>query len=209
MKCFFRMPALGWCAVLAVLSAQPGQAQIGIAAGLNFERLGDIEATDRTATWDKATGYHVGIFVDLGGGIVSVRPGVYLRDFGDVKLRDESNERTFDLNLIEVPLDIRVSATSAAVRPYLLVGPVLGLPRSSNVQLDESLRTVTVWGNAGLGLDIPVPGLRLSLSPELRFAVGVNRLIKSGNEIDIGATNFIADEVSRQSAVMLRLGLRF
>jgi len=60
--------------VLMVCSApRESHAQLGVAAGLNFDRLSDIDAGSRSATFDNATGYHVGVFYDLGLGPPGVR----------------------------------------------------------------------------------------------------------------------------------------
>ncbi|NNE35295.1 MAG: outer membrane beta-barrel protein [Rhodothermales bacterium] len=204
------MRTLVLCALIAstVCFVPSVSAQVGVAAGLNFENLGDIQATSRRATFDNSTGYHIGIYFDLGGGKVSLRPGLFYRDAGDVVLSEGLQESVFDLSTIEVPLDVRVKLVpSSVVSPYVLGGPVVAFASSSDDGFNDAVRNLLLSANAGIGIDLAMGSI--VLSPELRFAFSVNRWLEENRTIRVGGATISSDEVSRQSAVMLRLGLSF
>ena len=208
----FRKRMLSVNIVLLVLAfgfVGPASAQFGFSAGLNFDKLGDVKTGDRKATFDNATGYHVGLFFDLGAGIVSVRPGVFLHRFGDVVVVEDALTTKFDLNSIEVPIDVRIRALSVpAVRPYVLVGPVFSFASSNDAAFNDALRELTMSGNVGGGLELTLPGTDVTLYPEVRFSIGLMSLLEEGKEINIGGSTIVADEASSLQTVMLRLSLR-
>ncbi len=192
--------------LMALMSfANTAQAQLGVAAGLNFEDLSDISG-DREATFDNANGYHVGVFYDLGAGPIALRVGAFFRDVGDVELTLDGVEDAFDLRMVDVPVDLRFNLTATPIiSPYVMVGPVLSFPSSGNDEYDNVLADVSVSGNVGVGLAISLGSLRLY--PELRYAIGVSRFMK--DNFSIGSVAFEADEMQRQNSVMLRLGIGF
>lgn len=180
-------------------------AQLGVAAGLNFDNFSDISG-DRQATFDNANGYHVGVFYDLGAGPIGLRVGAFYRDVGDVDLTLDGVDDAFDLTMIDVPIDVRFNLTATPIiRPYLTAGPVLSFPSSGVEDYDNALADVSVSGNVGAGLAISLGGLRLF--PEVRYAIGVSRFMK--DSFSIGSVDFEANDVQRQNSVMLRLGIGF
>lgn len=179
--------------------------QLGLAAGLNFETMSDISG-NREATFDNASGYHVGVFYNMGAGPVGLRIGAYYRDIADMELDTDGVVDAFDLTLIDVPLDLRFNLTATPfIRPYLLAGPVLSFPSSTDSDYDEALEKVSVSGNVGAGLAITVAGV--TLFPEVRYAIGVSRFMK--DKFQVGGFEFDSDEAQRQNSVMVRLGIGF
>ncbi len=192
---------------LAVLLWMPTTsfAQLGIAAGLNFESMSDITG-NREATFDNASGYHVGVFYDLGAGPVGLRIGAFYREVPDVQLDTAGIVDAFDLTLVDVPVDLRFNLTATPViRPYLLAGPVFSFPSSSNSEYDEAFEQVSVAGNVGGGVAISLGGI--TLFPEIRYAIGVTRFMK--DKFQIGGFEFDSGEAQRQNSVMIRLGVGF
>lgn len=203
------------CALLALVLALPqrAHAQLGIAAGLNFEDFSDIDAGDRNATVDNASGYHVGLFFDLAVGPVALRPGLFYRtvngvnfefdpsldDFMPGSLSDE-----FDLNLIEVPIDVRFRfAALPLIAPYLTAGPVLTFASSDNEAIDERLQDLSVSADIGVGVELNLIGVRLF--PEIRYSIGVTRFL---DEYEFGDTTIGAtSDEQRLNTVMVRLGV--
>lgn len=208
-----RYPTLAGVALIVVASfvlAPSANAQFGIAAGANFEDLGDLTASDGRASFDQATGYHIGLFFNLGAGRFSVQPGVFMRDFGDVTIVEEGRFRTFSLTSIEIPVDIRIRLLPGrAVAPFVFAGPVVGFATTTDDSFEDVLRDLTISANVGGGIEIDVPSAGITLIPEVRFARSVTRFFEEGTAFDIAGVDFTATEVSAQQAVMLRLGLRF
>ncbi len=193
--------------LLAVLFWTPANsfAQLGIAAGLNFESMSDISG-NRDATFENASGYHVGLFYNMGAGPVGLRIGAYYRDVADVEIDRAGVVDAFDLTMIDVPIDLRFNLTATPlIRLYLFAGPVLSFPSSGNAEYDDALEKVSVAGNVGAGIAISVGGI--TLYPEFRYAIGVSRFMK--DKFEIGGFEFDSDEAQRQNSVMLRLGIGF
>lgn len=194
---FFTIVLLG----LAV-SAQPAQAQLGITGGLNFNNLGDIEGS--SATFENSTGYHFGAFVDFGLGPVDVRPAVIYHKIGTY----EVNAENFDLNAIEVPIDLRFSVLpTPIVSPYLLAAPVLTFPQGED-EFEDGVEDLSLTADIGAGLSFSLPGVGLTLMPELRYGIGVTNYLKDDFEV-LGADINPESSDQRLSKVMLRLNVRF
>lgn len=191
-----------------LVGARPASAQLGVAAGLNFESFNDLDFGNSEATFDNATGYHAGVFYDIGAGVASVRLGVFYRDIGEVAVTVSGGgpEYLVDLNMIDIPVDVRFNLTTTpAVRPYLLVGPVFSFPNSGDDTFGDELEAVTVAGTIGAGVMINAGAVKLY--PELRYGIGVSRFMK--DEFDIAGTTFTSDNSQRLNTVMLRLGVGF
>ena len=192
--------------LLALLwSPQSSFAQLGVAAGLNFDTMSDISG-NREATFENATGYHVGLFYNIGMGPVGLRIGGFYRDISGLETDLAGASDAFDLTMIDVPIDLRFNLTATPlIRPYLLAGPVFSFPSSSDPEYDEALEQVSVSGNVGGGLAISVGAI--TLFPEIRYVIGVSRFMK--DKFEIGGFEFDSDEAQRQNSVMLRLGIGF
>lgn len=186
-----------------VASAPIAHAQLGVAAGLNFDRLGDISTQSGSTAFDNATGYHFGVFFDLGAAPISVRPGIFIRRAGDLEWELGGVSQTFDLTLIEIPVDVRVPLLAAPlVTPYLLAGPVVSIPRLGD---DEVFENLLLSGSIGVGVAIRVPVAGLRLYPELRYAFALSHYIK--DTVTVAGVQFDVEEQSRLNAFMLRLGV--
>lgn len=181
-------------------------AQLGVAGGLNFESLGDIQAGSAKGTFENATGYHVGVFFDLNAAPVAVRPGIFIRDVGEVAFRFNETSEKVNLSFIEVPVDVRVPLLAAPlVKPYLLAGPVLSFPRSSDKEFDDSLEDISVSATVGAGVQVTIPAVGLRLFPELRYAFGISGFLK--DTIEVGGVSVGAEDSVTASAFMIRLGV--
>ena len=192
--------------ILAAPLARPAQAQLGIAAGLNYSSFGDIE-DDVDASFDNSSGYHIGLFYDLAVGPLALRPGLYYMDVGAFAGEEgRFDGEDFDLSLVEAAVDVRLRfGAGAALAPYLLAGPVLRFPDSDDEEVREALEEVNVAGSVGAGLELNVLGLRLF--PEVRYTFGLSGLARDGFEI--GGQRFEVGEEDRLNPVIVRLGVAF
>ena len=187
---------------------------LGFAGGLNFDQLSDIEG-NRTATFDNATGYHVGLFYTFNVGMLGIRPGVFYVDVGEFEIDFEDNrpctvvggcEDLFDLSLIEIPIDVRLRLNTPVLTPYLLAGPTLRFANTSNEDLEDALKEFSVAAAIGAGLEIGPPGGNLRFYPEIRYNFGVDGVI---DDFTFLGAEFEADEEQQLNSIMLRLGLTF
>lgn len=193
--------------VVAALSMLPmtAYAQLGVAAGLNYDDLSDISGS-RSATYENSTGYHFGVFFDTDSSPIALRLGAYYRDMGDVELDLGEFGQVFDLSLLDVAADVRFAVLPLpVVKAFVSAGPVVSFPSSSNDEYKESLESATVSGNVGAGLAISLGGM--TLTPELRYSIGVSRFMK--DEFTIRGVDFETEDVHRSNSVMLRVGLIF
>jgi hypothetical protein len=196
-------PSLTTALALTLFAVQPADAQIGVAAGLNFNELDDIEAGSVDATFDNATGYHFGAFLNLGTGGLSLRPGVFYHRIGTY---DFPGGDELELSAIEVPVDVRVTfGATSPLALYVLGGPVLTFPRDDDGV--GAMRSTTLTADLGVGLSIGAPG-GPSLQPELRYSVGVTDYLEDEFTVG-GATVTPADDTRRLSKLMLRLNVVF
>jgi hypothetical protein len=191
--------------------ARPAHAQLGVAVGLNFDSISDIDTGSREATFENATGYHLGVFYDLAVGPVAIRPGVFYRRVQDVKvdILDAGAVLTesFDLSMVEVPIDLRLRLALPVIKPYLLAGPVIGFASTGEDDFEDALEELTVAANIGIGVELSLPGFTPTLFPEIRYAFGVSRFMKE--DLTIGDIAFEAADAQRLNTLMLRLGITF
>lgn len=192
-------------ALVLATTAAPASAQFGIAAGLNYEQMDDLDVGNLQGTFDAASGYHVGVFYDIGAGPIGLKIGAYYRDLGDVDF-SLSGVEGVNLTMFDFPIDVRLNILPLpAVNPYLFAGPVLSIPRSDDEDLDESLESMFVAGAVGGGLQIGMGGL--TLMPEFRYGIAITDL--TGDSFRIAGQQFDASQGPRGNTVQLRLGLRF
>jgi hypothetical protein len=207
----FRLPLAALLATLIALgTAAPAQAQLGVAAGLNFDSVGDIEtSTSQNATLDNSTGYHVGAVYDLGFGPVNIRPGFFYRKLGQTYEFPSSvldNGASADVAAWEVPVDVRVTILpTPLISPYILGGPKASFLQSDLDELDDKLEEVSYSFVIGLGANISL-GPLFTLQPELRYDFGATDYIDESFEV--GGTEFTQEDPTL-SAFALRLNLIF
>jgi len=189
-------------------TAPAAQAQIGVAAGLNFESAGDIDTnTSENTTLDNSTGYHVGLVYDLGLGPVSIRPGFFYRKVGKTyEFPNSIEEANAEVSAWEVPVDLRFTVLSTPiVSPYILAGPKASFLRSDLQDIDDELEDVSYSIALGVGAEISL-GSALTLQPELRYDFGTTDYID--DEFEIGVTTFTQED-PKLSAFALRLNVLF
>ena len=209
MKSFLRtLPVAALFFVFALAGAPDAHAQFGVAGGANFDDFGDVRNANDENISENATGYHVGLFYEFGAGPLSVRPGVFYMDVGSFNFQGENEagdeiQEEFDLNLVEVPVDLRYSLTFPFVKPYATVGPVFRFPTGDGGDsFDGETEDFSLAANVGGGVEVGFPGTSLRLYPELRYSFGINDIAS-----DFGFQG--EDDSSRLNNFMLRLGVSF
>jgi hypothetical protein len=191
-------------AAALLFGALSAQAQLGIGAGLNFSDFEDIDSSSGSATLDASRGYHVGLFVNLGSGALSLRPGVYYHRLGTY---DFPSGEELDLSAIEVPIDVRLTLMpTGPARLFVLAGPVLTFPQSGDAE--SAVEDVSLSADIGAGLDLRLPALPFSLMPELRYSLGVTNYFSE--QIQVGSVTVTPDDGERRiGKLMLRLNVMF
>lgn len=209
-----RTTRLGLIALLTTFflafAATPSSAQVGVGAGLNFSSLGDATELDggQEGVLDRSTGFHVGGFYNLNVGPIGLRPGAYFRQVGTYELPDSEDVfQSFDVNLIEFPIDAQLRVfTLPLVQPYILAGPVFSIPFGEG-DFGDATEDVLVSADIGVGAEISVPGVQLTLTPELRYGVGGTQFLE--DQFEIGDRQFAGSEADALTSVVVRLGVMF
>lgn len=188
---------------------RPSAAQLGLTAGLNFEQTEDIrmaaEGASQAAALNNATGYHIGVLLQLGSGAWSFRPGVIFRQMGTYRFSELGEN--FDVQVIEVPLNIRARLVDAGIfHPFVVAGPKASIPRSEG-DFNEATEGISLTGNVGGGLGIHAGWLPVSIEAELDYAFGVTDWIK--DDFMIGERSFDPQDRPQLSALSVRLNLLF
>jgi hypothetical protein len=196
--------------LLLVSTATPARAQLGVAAGLNFESAGDIDTntnTQQNTTLDNSTGYHVGLVYDLGLGPLNVRPGFFYRKVGQTyEFPSSIEEANAEVSAWEVPVDLRFTVLSTPIiSPYVLAGPKASFVRSDLDEIDDELEDISYSIAIGLGAEISL-GSALTLQPELRYDYGATSYIDE--TIEVGNVEFTQED-PKLSAFALRLNVLF
>jgi hypothetical protein len=196
--------------LLLLAGAVPAaHAQLGIAAGANFDSYSDVQTSAGTASLDGATGYHVGLFYDLTLGPIGVRPGVYYVDLGEIEvpngaLPPTGNVLKVDLSLVEIPIDLRYRVLTPLAQPYLSAGPVFRIANSEDEDGAGSARDFTVAGAVGAGIDLGLPFFSPFL--EIRYQFGVDGLV---DEFEVAGQPVSPDDGTNLNSFMVRLGVTF
>lgn len=198
--------ACGAALALVLVSAVPAQAQFGIGAGLNFDDLDEVDTSSGSATFDESTGYHFGLFVNIGSGPVSLRPGVFYHQIGTYDFPDGEE---LDLSAIEVPIDIRLNlAPGSPVNVYLLGAPVITFPSSGGDDFEEAFESMSLSADLGAGIALELPGGGLTLMPEVRYSAGLTDYWS--DDFSVGSVTVTpADDARRVSRWMVRLNVMF
>ncbi len=179
-------------------------AQIGVLGGYNRESLGDFAPAEGFDLSDRTAGYHFGVFYNISLATFSVRPAVIYHRVPKLVASIGGDSTEFNLDLVEIPLDIRMRFAVPKVSPYILAGPVLTFPSSTVSGVNDLLSSRPIRVEVGVGVEI---GLGLRLWPELRYGFGVTSLMRS--DVPVGTSTLEGEGNPRHSSWSLRLGISF
>lgn len=211
----FTIRMAGWmCLAMMItfgLSAPSASAQgLGVAGGINYEQLGDIDTGSADANFDNSTGYHFGVVYDATFGPLAVRPGFFYRKVGTYEFESlgvEGGSSSYDVTAFEVPLDFRYRIGAAPlIKPYIMGGPMLTIPRGED-DFDEALNDSAISANIGAGLEVTLPGAGLRIVPELRYQFGVSDVF--GDEFEVDGRTIDIEDDPQFSAFSVRLHVMF
>jgi hypothetical protein len=195
-------------------SAANGQVTAGVAAGINWAGLGDVDVGSLTAAYESHQGWHVGAFADLRLAVVGVRPGVYYVNAGPLleggiteeQSAEEDGLASFDVTYVSIPIDLKIGLPLPILEPHLFLGPEFKFSTVSDDEgaIAEQLESTVIAGNAGVGVGVSLGSVKLY--PELRIAFDISSLF--GDTITIGGEEIPVDNHSA-SAFIARLGVGF
>ena len=181
-------------AAVFVAATPLAQAQLipkfGVAGGLNFGSLSDAAGAD----FESSTGYHVGVFGDVGFGPLAARVSLLYVKAGDIGEGSDDASVTF----IAVPVDFKFRFPTPVLKPYALLGPEARF--ATGDLADADARSVNLAINAGIGAELSAI-VGPSVFAELRYALDVTGF--ADNEI-FGVPT---DDSFKVSVFYLRVGV--
>ena len=193
---------LASCLLLAAsaLPAPAAHAQIlpsfGVTGGLNFGSLSDAATVDLEQT----TGYHVGVFGDVGFGPIGLRAALLFVRAGNLTTAADVDDAT--VSFISIPVDFHYGLGLPLVNPYLLAGPEARLPLGDLADADA--RSIAVALNLGIGAEVSA-FIGPKVFGELRYAFDVTGFFDDGFA-GVAAT---ANESVRVNLFYVRIGVGF
>ncbi len=195
---------------LPAVSAQ-AQVRLGILGGANFSALEDVTAGESLVELDNATGYHIGAFLDIGFGAFGIRPAVYYLDAGPLfDGADFLDRDDFNLVYVSVPVDLRYSLGVGPIKPYILAGPelrILASAQDAPDELQDQLSDLVMNGGVGLGVEISIPGVGLTLYPQIRYSFSLSEWLDRSYEIE--GVSITTDDGQKPNMWLLSLGVGF
>ena len=184
-------------ALLLALAVPRAEAQVipsidlGIAGGLNFASLSDAGAFDL----DGSTGYHIGLYADVGVLFASARTGVFYVAAGDIPTTGVTvGDADDSVSYVAVPVDFQIKTPTPLIQAYALIGPEFRFPVDGLDTFDTE--SMTIAGNVGLGVRGGVPLIGPSGFLELRYGRDFTGLRDTEGDDDV-----------KVNLVMIRVGV--
>ena len=180
---------------LITLAACPAvaAAQIGVTGGYNHDSFSGFSDERFTLSSD-INGFNTGIFLDFAIGRIGMRPAIVYRRLPGAIVEDEESAAG-DMEIVELPLEIRISAPLPLAQPYLVFGPTVMFPSSTRPIVDEALAGARLLLGIGVGVEWDL-GFRLW--PEVRYGTSIGGLVE--NDESGG---------SKLQTLVVRIGLSF
>ncbi|MEM8488021.1 MAG: outer membrane beta-barrel protein [Bacteroidota bacterium] len=186
------------------------QIQFGVIGGANFASLNEIQANGSLVSFDNATAFHAGAFLDIGLGPLSIRPAAYYLNAGALfKGASFLSEDAFDVTYVTIPVDINFSIGVGGFKPYVFAGPEFRLLNATDapLALEEDLQSFTMGASAGLGVAISLPFSGLTFYPHIRYSFGLTDFTSRTYEVQGVSIDTGGD--ARVNVWMLSLGVGF
>jgi len=169
-------PALSLALLLGLLAAcapPATSAQIGVLGGYSRDSFeGYVGDGFRLA--DRTNGFHTGIFLTFDIGRLGIRPGVAYHQLGGAVIPDDEEAVPIDIEIIELPLDFRLSVPFPVITPYVVGGPTLMFPSSARPAIDVLLARTAWRVDLGVGFEWNI-GFRIW--PEIRYGRSLGGII--------------------------------
>ena len=192
--------AFALLATSAALTAPTASAQIipqfGIAGGLNFGSLSDAGSLDIGSS----TGYHIGLYAQVGVASFAVRPGLFYQRVGELELPTTQGVGVLDefsVSYVLVPIDlIYKPLPTPLIKPYLLAGPEFRIASGDLADAafgDDGARSFTTAINIGIGAQFGAV-IGPKVFGELRYAFDLSGVSEGDDSVKV-------------NVVMLRVGL--
>lgn len=167
-----------------MLLAVPGFSQLGIKGGLNFTSFGDLDFSKIgeggvKSTFDKRTGYHLGIAykaeIPLIG--LAIQPELlYSQVKGDIGINNGAStvvdHATMKLTYMQLPVSIQWGLDLMLLRPFIQAVPYIGVSFADDSITKIGLQWDVNKFRYGIGLGAGVDIGRLQVSGKYSWDLG-------------------------------------
>lgn len=189
------LPFLLALALAVPVAAQVPSVDIGVAGGVNFSSLEDASSL----SLDQSTGYHLGLFADVGVPFFSARTGVFYLWAGDFADAVSVDGASPGIRFITVPVDFQIQTPTPVVKLYGLVGPEFRFPLDDYQTLSGTFnrQNVDTVVNVGAGIKGGLPLFGPSAFVEGRYSIDLTGL--RDTEVE--------SEKARLNVFLVRVGL--
>jgi hypothetical protein len=168
--------------LITLVSPREASGQIGLLGGYSRDSF-DGYVGDEFRLADRTHGFHTGIFLTFDIGRIGIRPGVAYHQLGGAVIPDDEDAIPVDIEIIELPLDVRLSAPFPVVTPYLVGGATFMFPSSARPAIDDAL-VGRMWRvDFGVGFEWDI-GFRIW--PEIRYGRSVGGIVAFDPSEDSG-----------------------
>lgn len=198
--------------------ASPAQAQFGATAGYNLDMFNNPSfSSSATNSFESGGSFGAGIYYNFPlGERLALRPGLFVQQ-SSFEWHIEDNEPwgaiEDDLRVASIPIDVRYRLPMDQFTPYVLAGPGFNFAHTDQPDLrhvmsgQQSGSTHFVDVNVGVGIEIPVAALGLSLQPELRYSHALSGFLQEN--YTVRTVEYAADSSQRLNNLGFRLGISF
>lgn len=174
--------------LLGMPVAAGADASIGVVGGVNVADF-DAEFTDMRDKMVTGVALGASFEIDLNEALALTLQPMYVRKGEKISDLVGPVSATFKPSYLEIPLMLKAYPVDAMVKPYLMVGPALGVLLTNKVDVSDGMTTVeadfkditetTDWSIVvGGGVTGPVAAGRVFV--DLRYAVGLTSINKGG-----------------------------
>ena len=136
--------------LLSLAMGLSAQTHFGIKGGLNFNSIKDIEFANKSVS--NNTGWHAGVLlqIKLPMGLAFQPELLYsVKNFGD-------KDQKFDLNYLEMPLNLQWGIDLLILRPFVMAGPYFSYLAGHGGKAKDwdGVKNFDYGLGAGIGIDI-------------------------------------------------------
>jgi len=195
--------------LVILLSVSPVAAQkFGLSLGTNYQGLSATSLNGNPTTFGRQTGWHAGVWGEVGIGPVAARLGVRYLSAG--KLLDGITSRylsmmeSYEITMLDLYLHGRMSFLQTPfIRPYVFAGPVVRRPVGNHPTLKGDLQTMSYAGEVGVGVRLDL-GI-IKVYPEIAYVFALSKFTE--RKWVIRGIRFEASKSPRLSMAMVRVSI--
>lgn len=174
------------CMLATTDTARAQNRALGVKAGVTLASA-DVEDVSGTFDTDNRTGWGVGAFLTLGGGVVSIQPELNFVENG-FDFPTPAGDTEVKLQYFLPAVLVRVGLPLPVIRPGVFAGAGVGFEagcKVNDVDCEESAlsfetETSDPTGIFGADLDVKV-GSSTSLRADVRYAIGFKDINKASD----------------------------